>query len=391
MNKLGYDIRTVRNVEIPDMLKFRNALFGDISREQWEAMGCTAVVARKGGKIHGAIPLQYREFRINSRVSVPVVFENAVGVAEKTRGMGLGSAMLDEAERVLRNRVDALCVYRAGERSPGYRFYRKAHHGDMYYKCTLILHRPKGENNVVDVVKAEEAVALERVLLCGFKKYYGEFGGYWEREKGYFEKILASHVCRNDAWRLFLLRPKKSVLGYAIINPDGPLDGGFCIYDFAASNSPACRALLGKIEWVAKRRKQPVTMLANREHPLFGPLLERGYDCTEYSPFTMARIIRPDRIFARLAGSSPLLNDLHLDAVTPRRDVVLNRPARPKHRATLYLKESQLSRLLLCRLDMGRALETNLIRLSPLPGRVEKALSRIFGFCPWVTFGADYI
>lgn len=391
MNKLGYDIRMVRNVEIPDMLKFRNARFGDISREQWEAMGCTAVVARKGGEIHGAIPLQYRQFKINSRVSVPMVCENAVGVAEKSRSLGLGSAMLDVAERALRGRVDAFYVYRGEERSPGYRFYRKTNHGDLYYKCNLALMRPKGENNKVEVLNASAAVALERDLLPVFANCYGGFGGYWNRDQGYFRQILDSHVYKNEDWKLFLLRKGKAILGYAITNPHDPITAGFCIYDFAAPGIAARQALLTKIEWVAGRNKQPVTMMANREHPLFQPLLKRGYAYEEQSPFGMARIIRPDRIFARLAHNSMLLQNLHLDARTPHRDLVLNRPAKPKYKATLYLKESHLTRLLSCRLDMVGALETNMIRMTPLPARVENALCSVLRFCPWVLFEMDFV
>ena len=391
MNKAGCEIRMVRRGEIGEMLTFRNAGFWPVSREQWEAMGCVAVVVRKGEKLCGAIPLQFREHMINGRVSVPVVFENAVQVDKKMRSKGIGGAMLDEAERVLRNRIDAFCVYRGGERSDGYRFYRKAQHGDLYYVCWLRLERPKGENNGVEMLQAQEAVALERGLLAEFKRCYGGFGGYWRREKGYFEKILASHVYRSEDWRLFVQRRLKQVLGYAMVHGQDPMSEGFGIYDFAASTGAGQRALLGKIEWAARREKKRVAMLANREHPVFAPLLGRGYEATEYTPFTMGRIVRADRIFARLAGRSRLREELYLGAATPHRDVVLNRPARPKYWATLHLKESMLTRLLFCRLDMGNALRTNLIRLSPVPRGVETALGKVFEFCPWVYFGMDYV
>ncbi len=388
---MEFDIRRVKRAEIDDMLKFRNAIFGHISHSQWEAMGCTAIVAKKGKRLYGAIPLQYRDFKINPRLSIPVVFENAVGVAEKARGIGLGCAMLDFAARSLRASVDALYVYRGGERTAGYRFYRKTHHGDLYYNSTLILNKPIGANNNVDVLSIEEAVPLEKTLLSLFNSCYGRFGGYWKREKGYLRKMFDSHVLKNKDWKFFLLRRRGEILGYAISNPQHPVHRGGCVYDFVGPGIAAREALFAKIEWIAKRDKQPVTMEANREHPLFQPLIKRGYTVKGNSPYIMGRIIRPDRIFTRLAQNSSLLKDLRLEAVTPHRDLVLNRPARPKYKAKLYLKESQLSRLLSCRLDMARALETNLIRLSPLPSGLEKALSKIFRFCPWVSFGIDYI
>lgn len=388
---MKFDIRMVRRSEIPEMLKFRNSRFGEIPRSQWEAMGGTAVVAGNGKTICGAISLQYRNFKINGRVSIPVVFENAVGVAKEVRSRGLGSAMLDVAERALRGRVDAFYVYRGDERSPGYRFYRKTNHGDLYYKCNLVLKQPQGENNKVEVLDAAEAVALERNLLPVFANCYGQFGGYWKRDRGYFRQILDSHVYINKDWKLLLVRKGKVVGGYAIINPHDPITAGLCIYDFAAPGIAVRQALLGKIEWLAKRNKQPATMMANREHPLFAPLLKRGYAYEEQSPFGMARIIRPDRIFAQLAHNSVLLDNLHLEAVTPHRDLILNRPAKPKYKATLYLKESQLTRLLSCRLDMAGALETNVIRMTPLPIRVENALCSILRFCPWVLFEIDFV
>ena len=203
---MEFDIRRIRRAEIDNMLKFRNAIFGRISRSQWEAMGCTAIVANRGKRLYGAIPLQYREFKINSRLSIPVVFENAVGVSQEARSIGLGSAMMDFAARSLRASVDALYVYRCGERTAGYRFYRKTHHSDLYYNSILILNKPKGANNNVDVLKVDDIVPLEKTLLSLFNSCYGGFGGYWKREKGYFRNILASHVYKNKDWKFYLRR-----------------------------------------------------------------------------------------------------------------------------------------------------------------------------------------
>ena len=50
-----YDAR-----EIDELLPFRNAIFGQLSREHWFAMNNTGVVAREGDELAGFIPLQYR-------------------------------------------------------------------------------------------------------------------------------------------------------------------------------------------------------------------------------------------------------------------------------------------------------------------------------------------
>ena len=390
MTKAQFDIREVRAAEIGDMLKLRNSMFGPLSRQGWDASGCTAVIAKRGRRIHGAIPLQYRDFVIRPGVSIPVAFENAVGVAEPMRSRGLGSAMIDCAAGFMCRRVDALYVYRGDERSAGYRFYRKTNHGDLYFESPMVLSKPKGLNNDVAVTDVVDAVGLEAELLGLFKRCYGQFGGYRKRDKGYFERVFACQPYRGEDWRLFLVRGRGAIQGYAIVNMECAWYEACCIYDFAAVAPGVRAALLAKIEWAARRRKRPVTMPANHEHPLFEPLLKRGYSPKTSTPYIMGRIIRAEGIFARLAGAGSLAKNLHLDAVTPHRDVILNHPARPKHAATLYLKESQLSRLLSCRLDVARALQTNLIRMSPLPLRVARALHAALRFCPWVSFAIDF-
>lgn len=371
------------------MLRLRNATFGHISRAHWDAMGCTAVVARRGRRFDGAIPLQYRDFVIRPRVHVPVVFENAVGVRDGLRGKGIGSAMLEATAGFMADRVDALYVYRSGERSQGYRFYRKTHHGDLYFVDTLSLARPRGAVVNVTVLPWTEAIGRERRLLRLFHACYGGHGGYWLRRPGYFRQIVASHVYGNDDCRLFLAGDREPT-GYAIVNPHSAIWGGCCIYDLAAP-APAIRArLLDAIERHARRLGLPVTMPANAEHPLYRPLLKRGYRVTSHSPYVMARIIRPDRSFARLAARSTAARRIAIEVVTPHRSAVLNRPRRPSATVTLHLKESQLSRLLSCRLDLRSALATNLVRTSPLPAGVEGVLARLFQPAPWVTFGVDY-
>lgn len=384
-------VREVRPREIDDMLKLRNSIFGHISRTCWDAMGCTAVVAKRGKGFCGAIPLRHSNFAINPHVSVPVAFENAVGVAQGARGKGVGTAMLDCAADFMRDRVDALYVYRGEERTPGYRFYRKTGHGDLYYHTTLTLNEPKGRDNNVEVLDVADAVALEKALLALYKSCWGGFGGYWKRSRGYFDKLLATCTGQPRQWKLLLQRTRAAITGYAIVDTECPWYPGHCIYDFAAATPATREAILARIEWLANRAGRPVSMPTNCEHPMFHPLLKRRYVPNGNTPYIMGRILRPDRIFARLARSSPLLEALRLDAVTPHRNVAINHPARPKHVATLYLKESQLTRLLSCRLDLAGALATNLIRMSPVPARVTAMLSRVLRFWKWVSFSVDLV
>lgn len=386
-----YKITELSPADTAQMLKLRNATFGNITEEHWRAMDCTAAVAKRGQRMDGAIPLQFRQFVIKPGCAMPVVFENAVGVRAAKRSTGIGGAMIESAATFMADRVDALFVYRGGERSDGYRFYRKTGHGDLYFVDRMQLAKPRGRDNDVEVLSWEDAVSLEAKLLPIFRACYGKCGGFWRRDRGFFKQIITSHVYKNDDCRLLLARRRGRIDGYAITNPQSRIWGGSCLYDFAAPAPAVRERLLEKLSFLAAKAKVPITIPANPEHPLYDWLLKRGFEGSDHGPYIMARIIRPDRAFARLAERSGIRKTLRLEVQTPHRTAVLNDPARPRRSAVLYMKESHLSRLLCCRLDFESALRTNLIRSSPLAAADRNALARVFRFSPWVTFGMDYV
>jgi len=391
------EIREARQEEIDDCLRFRNTIFTPVSREQYEAMGNTAAVGRRGGEIWGFIPLQFRDLLISPGMTVPVVFENAVGVHESARGTGIGSAMIECAAGFIRDRVDALCVYRGGERTNGYRFYRRTHHGDLYYEQWLSWElsaagtgKAGSGSDAVMSAPAAEAMRHEADLLRIFDLCYAGYGGSWKRRPGFFRTALASHVYGNGDWRLFTTRTGNVLEGYAIVNPLCPRHDCPNIYDLAVGSDGALASLLAGIAAEYRAAYPRVGTAFPPEHPLYRRLLASGFTFAGDNTYAMARILNADRIFARRAAGSTLLEDLALTAVTPLRDVAINSPASPQHRATLFLKESLLSRLMLARLDLTQALRMNLVRMSPLPPEVESALAAIFTFTPWVCSGIDY-
>jgi GNAT superfamily N-acetyltransferase len=387
------EIREMRPEELDECLVFRNSIFTFVGPEHYQAMGNTAALARRGGELVGFIPLQFRDFLVSPGLAVPVVFENAVGVHESVRSTGIGTAMLECAAGFMRDRVDALFVYRGGERTNGYRFYRRTGHGDLYYEHWLtreIAPASAGPTGV-ECAPASQAVTLERELLGLFERSHRGFAGYWRRGPGYFAKVLASHVYKNDSWRLFTARSGGELVGYAMVNPECKRRGWPTIYDIAANDDAALGRLLSAIDDEYRPSRKLIAIPSTPEHPIYRRLLAAGFRFDHDDAYVMARILNADRIFARRAAGSPLLADLELTAVTPHRDVVVNKPPNPKHRATLHLKESSLSRLLLSRLDLAQALRMNTVRLSPLPEDVFVALEGVFGFTPWVSFAGDYV
>ena len=188
--------------EVNEVIPFRNETFGQISQEHWEAMNCTAVVARQDDRLVGFIPLQYREQCLNPQVTIPVVYENAVGVAQDMRGQGIGTAMIEKAARFISDRADALMVIRGGEQSIGYRFYRKTGHSDLVYARRYTLppetRLPLGHTQEIRVLDRQAWAALEPQLLALYQTQYGRFGGGQQRKPGYWTLILAKKNGHHD-------------------------------------------------------------------------------------------------------------------------------------------------------------------------------------------------
>jgi len=116
-----------------------------------------------------------------------------------------------------------------------------------------------------------------------------------------------------------------------------------------------------------------------------------GFSEGESGPHVMARLLRPDRIWERLALDSSLAKTLSLTVVTPHRTVEVSAPLDPYYDVRLETKEHFLARLFGCRLDLDAALGMELVRWrSPDPG-LRRELCQIFAPCDWVQWYTDYV
>lgn len=387
-----FEIRELRKRETDEMLKLRNSIFGNISREHWDRMDCTAAVAIRDGRFMGAIPLQFREQLIRPHLSIPVVYENAVGVSAEARGTGIGTLMLDAAAEFVADRADALFVYRGDERSAGYRFYRKTGHGDLAYIRDLELTKPRGRANGIGEFDARAAYRIETGLLRVFSRVFGGHAGFRRRGRGYFEKAIGAHIYINDDWRLLLSKKGGTIDGYAIINPHDRLKKGIVVYDYAAGSRAVFGALLEKIASIAQKVGTVVTFpCVSPENPYYRHLIGAGYVALVDTPYVMSRVLNGGNVYRRLMGNSKVLARVKLIAETPQRDMTLFNPPRAKTVARIFLKENQLSRLLAARLDLKTALAMDIVRLSEVPKDVLAALCRTFRFTPWAHFRIDYV
>ena len=417
--------------EVDEVLTFRNAIFNYISREHWEAMNCTAVVAREGDRLVGFIPVQFREQCLDARVTIPVVYENAVGVAEGMRGRGIGTQMIEEVARFISDRVDAMMVIRGGERSDGYRFYRKTGHSDLMYARSYSLapeRRPLSKKGAcwssreITILDRERWLALEPRLLTLYGQRYGRFGGGQRREPGYWSMILNSHVYREGEWRLITLWSKAD--GLRPGDEVRPLDGGhpaghlvgylvaadglwapsedIYIYEVAGEDDDAVEQLIwymselgrggcGEPTWCDSSGGRIVVPYVSLANPVRSTLHRMGYTEEPSTPHVMARILRPDRIFERLAAGSDLLHGLCLTVVTPHRTLVVNDPPGSKYTVQLETKESMLARLFCRRLDLAAALDMELIRWNGRDPGLRRELSTVFESAEWVQWFTDFV
>lgn len=383
--------------EMDEVLAFRNATFGDISHEQWQAMGCTAVVAREDGRLVGFIPLQYRDQCLRPGVSVPVVYENAVGVAEGARGRGIGTQMIDAAAAFMAERVDALMVIRGWERSPGYRFYRRTGHGDLCHAVDYDLPPevawPAADRAGIDVLDRERWLALIPQILDLHERRFGHYGGGWVRTPGYWRTVFDAHVYRQRKWWLIVLRGAPDRLRGYLVAAQGVWGASqdLCVYEVVGEDDDALRHLLRYARQLSVNGEfhVPYISMAN---PLRRLLRDMGFLEGESSPQIMARILRPDRIFARLAAGSNLLHTLSLTVSTPHRTLVVNDPPQARYAVQLETKEQLLSRLFCSRLDLRAACKTEMVRAR---GRVDpgvmRELEQIFRFSEWVQWFTDFV
>jgi GNAT superfamily N-acetyltransferase len=389
------DIYEYKQAEQDECLAFRNNIFTPVDAEQWVAMRCTAVTARDKNGLAGFIPLQFREQLIRPGVSIPVVYENAVGVAEARRGTGIGSKMMDAAADFMADRADALMVVRSGERTQGYRFYRRTGHSDLNYALELLLPadavEPRDRGHEVIQVDRAGWLSAEDDLLRLHANQYSGFGGARPRGRGYWEMILDSHVFKSNGRKSLVSKKNGVVTGY--------LSGIFgtwqnkedlCVFELVADDEDAIESLLA----VAKRLSQsgairfPLVSLANPIRPV---LEKMNFAAGETTSHLMARLLRPDRIFGRLAGGTGLVERVSLRVVTPHRTLIVNDVPNSGHTVELELKEHDLARLFLCRLNLSAALDMESVRWKDRDPGLERELAAVFQPADWVQWFSDYV
>jgi len=400
------EVREIWPDELERLVKFRNTWFPPVSPEEWrqDPEQRAAVAAFEGGEIVGAIPIALREFRIAPNVVIQAGFEHSVLVRPDLRGQGIGQRMVEVAAEALRDRCDALMVYRGQEKSRAYNFYRKAGHHDLHYIRPWTLRPSKELEQPRDVVVKgrSEILEMEPTLLDLFQRTYGDYGGFRERGPGYFERAFSSvlFACWKPEIYLFFHR---SGAGYALClrrttRPAWSSGENLLLVAEVAGEDDAVLEVLQAAAAFAAGQGWEVVAMLGPFHPFEGQFLRLGFrpaSREEGSRMILARPIRPERIFSRIwdgYGDGPLPEDLEVRAWTPGREFILKKAQVRKRTVTLEMKDDILVRLLMCRLDVEAAVKQELITVY---GDVdEEVFSRICSGVPfvrWVHHPTDYI
>jgi len=391
-------VREYRPEDAGDLLKVRNAIFPPLTLEQWLATAerFTASLAYLGDEPVGAIPFEIRDFLVAPGKVVKVAQENAVGVREDMRSLGLGTRMIEAAAEFLAERCDLLTVYRGAERSRGYKFYERSGHDDLIFIRSANWASPSGDLGECAVLDLAALDAEGPELLRVFEARYGNAGGFPPRREDYWGPQLRSHIYVVLPTEVSYLRyPASGPLeAYAIIGHRRESEGKtspLTLLELSGTSRHAVRPVLDALGALGAQRGRPVTAHVSWEHPSRELLTEVGFEEDLRSFMIMARVINPSRLLQRTAEDLAPLDDLVLDVWTPRTDYRLHEGASARRRVTLEGKDWVICRLLCRRLDVRTAVAHDQLTIRGGDDDVVDRLAHALPYCPWVYHHLDYI
>ncbi len=381
--------------EIDAMLSIRNAIFPPISREDWlRYPSNTASMAFLDGIPIGAIPLDQRPFQIAPGRIIDTAFEHAVGTRADFRSRGVGSAMIDAAREFLRDRAEALMVYRGAERSPGYRFYEKSGHRDLIYMRPLTWAPREVEPADVMVQGRDELFAAQPELLRVFNASFGEYGGFRPREVGYWERALNDMIFTVIPQEIIFVRhPAQGDLqAYVIasVRTGVRADEALSILELAATGEDAAREAIRGICAEGHRRSLPVTTIACVDSPFRMLMREMVFEEGIRHTMIMGQVIAPERLFEKVCEDFDAVAELKIRAWSPTHDWTLWEGPNARREITIEGKELLLHRLLTRRLDVLAAVEMDLLTIRNEKGDDRERLAAALPYCRWEYHRIDW-
>ncbi|MGD9497523.1 MAG: GNAT family N-acetyltransferase, partial [Armatimonadota bacterium] len=317
-----------------------------------------------------------------------------VGTRADFRGRGVGTAMIQAAAEFLRERVEALMVYRGAERSAGYRFYEKSGHRDLIYMRTLS--RPPGEVEPADVAVGgrEDLIALQPQLLRVFQAAFGEYGGFPPRSENYWERALSDMIFVVIPQRIIFVRyPAEGELqAYCIASVREQVrpDEAVSILEIAGTGADAVREVLRGICAEGARRGWPVNTIAGVDSPYRVLMRAMGFEEGLRHTMIMGQAIAPARLFERACEDQGAVAELRIKAWSPSHDWTLWEGPQARREITLEGKEIVLHRLLTRRLDVRAAVASDLLTIAGEQPDDRERLAAALPYCKWEYHRIDW-
>jgi len=394
----GLVCREYRPGDTADVLDVRNPIFGPLSEEQWNRYcpRMTAGMAYLDGEVVGAIPLDQRDFLVAPQVSVPVAFENCVGVKEEYRSRGIGTAIIAAAREFMADRCDLLMVYRGEERSAGYRFYHKSGHRDLLYLASVRWDPPSGLSSDAERADIEVLHNHEDEILSVYHSTYGPYGGHAPRRCGYWHEALSGQVFITvPAEILFYRYPSDGeITAYGIfgIPQHGGYDANVQVLEIASkAGGTGARQILRAAGADARQRQAAVTDYVSVDYPYRYLYRDLGFVEDLRGLMIMGQVINPQRLFGRVCRFPELLADLKINVWTPTKDYTLFEGPRAEKEIILEAKDIIIERLLTRRLDVMSAFRHDFLTIRNGDEGIAGHLAEALPFSPWCHHNLDGI
>jgi len=394
------EVREFQPDDIETFHALHDAVFPPVPFEQmrrWMARDdVTAGVAVQDGRIVGEIPLHVREFVIRPGLTARLAFEHSVCVQEEMRGQGIGSAIQDEIKRFMQGRADVLSVYRGGERTAAYNHYDRNGLKDLCYVRSWTLARPAAvaaggpEPQPADAILAREAEIIEL-----FESAYAHAGGYQRRALGFYETAMTQleAVELGTEYRVLFAGEGGRPEGHCII---GLQEGGAAVtvMELATRDRDPAVALrlLRGVCGAAVLEGMGVTVELH-DGGAYRPVFEAlGFAPQPRGNMIMATPLDRGRVARATWLPQPGLADARVEVWMPREEFVAHEPNHgPSRTITLEMKHEQAARWLLSRLDLGAALEREMVTCRGARPGDREALARAIPWTPWEVQGIDHI
>jgi GNAT superfamily N-acetyltransferase len=392
----GLICREYRPEDVEDLLGIRNAIFPPLTIEQWRATepDMTASMAYLDGEPVGAIPLDQRDFRVAPGAIIRTAFENAVGTREDMRSRGIGSAMIEAAREFLADRCDTLMVYRGGERTNGYHFYLKSGHRDLIYLRQAVWQPPTDGSPAAAVLGLDDLYAEEDAALAAHHLTFGGYGGFPERAPGYYRRAMEAMIYQVIPQETVYMRyPATGELqGYLTAGyRSGRYANDMWVVQDVAGTPAAMAQCLKSLGQMAAAQERQVQMYLSHEHPCVELCRALGFREELRVTMIMGQLIRPQALVAKTCIDPNLLAGLRVRVWTPSVDYVLWEDEPVRREVTIEAKDEHVIRLLCRRLDLLRAVETDLVSVQHGDEATVRRLSAAFPYAPWAYHHIDYL